>query len=198
MASRATRYGVVGLILGFLPGLILGGFWPTAPLHAVATDRTDNFCIATGIVDENIEAVFLLDSLTGTLRGAVLSNQAAGFRARYETNVLADLARAVTDVNVRIAGENAARKREGAVLRPEVRLPQAPRFMMVTGATDLRRGAARAQPGKSVVYVAEATTGIVLAYAVPWSATDHQTNRASVGTLILWAADQFSNAVVRP
>ena len=198
MVSIPRRGWIIGLSLGLLPGLILGGLWTNTPLHAVATDRTKDFCMATGIVDETIEAVFLLDSLTGNLRGAVLSSQTPGFQARYEANVLTDLARSITEVNVRISQENAARKRDGDLPRPQVRFPQAPRFMMVTGTSDLRRGMARAQPGLSVVYVAEAQTGIVLAYAIPWSPNDHQTNRPYAGNLILWGADQFASTVVRP
>ncbi len=197
MASTRRNW-VIGLSLGVLVGLILGGFWPNTRLHAVATDHMENFCMATGYVDESVEAVFFLDSLTGALRGGVLSNQTPGFQARYEANVLADLARTVTEANVRIGQENTVRKREGVLPQPEVRLPKAPRFMMVTGAMDLRRGAARAQPGRSVIYVLETTTGVVLAYAVPWSSSDHQSNRPSAAPLILWGADRIASPLARP
>ena len=177
MAFLGRKSYFVGLTLGMLTGLILGGLWPTTPLHAVATDRAEGFCMATGFVDDSLEAVFILDSRVGSLRGAVLSNQTPGLQARYAANVLADLARSVGELNVRIQQENVARKKEGIPPRPEVLLPQSPHFMMVTGATDIRRGAAREQPGQSVVYVAETTTGVVLAYAIPWSRNDHQTSR---------------------
>ena len=37
---NALRYSrTVWLVVGLLGGLILGGFWPHTPLHAVATDR---------------------------------------------------------------------------------------------------------------------------------------------------------------
>ena len=48
-----------GLAIGLVLGLIAGGLWPDAPLHATCTDRVDNFAIATGFVDDDIEAVFV-------------------------------------------------------------------------------------------------------------------------------------------
>ena len=69
---------------------------------------------------------------------------------------------------------------------------------MVTGISDLRRGAARLRPGRSVVYIAETSTGLVLAYVIPWSPENHTQDIAFQGKLILWAADQFATPVVRP
>ena len=53
-------------------GLVLSGLWPQTPLHATATDRSDTFAIATGAVDDDTEAVYFLDFLTGDLRAVVL------------------------------------------------------------------------------------------------------------------------------
>ena len=39
---------VIVLGVGFVGGLVASGFWPYTPLHAVATDRSDSFAIATG------------------------------------------------------------------------------------------------------------------------------------------------------
>ena len=147
---HALRYSrTTWLAVGLIGGLILGGFWPHTPLHAVATDRYDTFAIATGPLDEEVEAIFFLDFLTGDLRAAVLSKQGV-FNAFFEyNNVFGDL------------GVNPAKN---------------PRFLMVTGMARMQRGGARISPGNAVVYVAEITTGKVAAYAVPWNAALRNAN----------------------
>jgi len=197
MAYVRRHSWIIWLALGAIGGLMAVGIWPHTPLHAVATDRAENFAMATGFVDDTTEAVFLLDFATGTLKGAVLSNQTRGFQAIYEANVLADLAASVNVLNTKIKLENVNRKKMGVPARPDVQIPQTPRFMLVTGATDLRRGAARLRPGRSVVYVAETNTGIVMAYVIPWSPEQHNTDTPVVAKLVFWAADQFATTVVR-
>ena len=49
-----------------------------------------------------------------------------------------------------------------------VKANQNPKFMMVTGRGFERQGG-QMQPGNSVVYVAETSSGRVAAYAVPWT-----------------------------
>jgi hypothetical protein len=127
--------------LGLVGGLILCGLWPQSPLHAVATDRTETFAMATGFVDEGVEAVYFLDFLTGDLTAVVLGRQGRGFVALYGRNIIADL------------GVDQAKN---------------PKYLMVTGAADMRRSVGRVQLSPSVVYVAEVTTGNVAAYAIPW------------------------------
>jgi len=177
--------------IGLLVGVVIAGWWPDTPLHAVATDRMENFAIATGFVDDGIEAVYFLDFLTGTLKAAVVSNQTNGFRAYYEADITRDLQNRVQYLNQRRPGGRGA----GA---PPIQFPQTPRYMLVTGAADIRRGqAARTRPSSSLVYVAEANTGIVMAYVLPWEQGAHSANAPSGGRLTLWAADQFTTAVVR-
>ena len=132
---------LVWLGMGLVGGLILCGVWPQTPLHAVATDRTETFAVATGFVDEGIEAVYFLDFLTGDLSAVVLGRQGRGFVALYRCNVVGDL------------GVDPSKN---------------PKYMMVTGAADTRRTVGRVQLSPAVVYVAEVTTGNVAAYAVPW------------------------------
>jgi len=43
---------LVWLGVGLLGGLLVAGFWPSVPLHAVATDKIDTFSMATGHVDD--------------------------------------------------------------------------------------------------------------------------------------------------
>ncbi len=137
------------LVIGLIAGLVIGGFWPDSPLHAVATDRNDTFAMATGPLDDDIEAVFFLDFLTGDLRVAVL-NRMGAFTIFYEHNVMQDL---------------------------QVNPAKKPRFLMTTGMATLQRRGAAMQMGRSVVYVAEVTTGNVAAYGVPWSNAARNGNR---------------------
>lgn len=189
----------VWLLLGLLVGVSVAHFWPETPLHATATDRVQNFAIATGPVDENMEAVFFLDFLTGTLKAAVLSKdpRTPQFRARYEANINADLVKTITLLNGERGGGRKGRGAAGGA--GQVQVPQNPSYMMVTGGVTIQATAAagRTPPGRCVVYVAETNTGIVMAYAIPWSTQDASANRPFAGPLVLWAADQFTTAVVR-
>ena len=137
---------VTWLMLGMLGGLVVGlnfaGLWPQIPVHAVATHGQENFAICTGPMDSDTEGVYLLDFLTGDLKCAVLSHQTGKFNSLFETNVAKDL-----EV---VSGKN-------------------PKFLMVTGVTDLSRGAQQLQPSKAIVYVAEVTSGNVAAYGIMWS-----------------------------
>jgi hypothetical protein len=150
LSSGRSTWLVIGLLLG---SLITSGLWPHTPLHAVATDRLDTFAIATGPVDEDVEAVYFLDFLTGDLKALVVSKIGGKFRAFFTYNVLADL---------------------GVDLRKN------PRFLMVTGLANLRaRGGTNVQPSRSIVYVAEVTSGKVAAYAVPWSSSLHAAGQST-------------------
>ncbi len=184
--TSLRKYGwTVGVVIGLLAGLMIAGLWPDTPLHAVATDRSDSFALATGFVDQDVEAVYYLDSLTGTLRAAVLSNRTQRFQAMFETNIHADLAKVIQAKSARGGGTG-------------VQMPQNPNYIMVTGMADIRRSAGqRLRPGQSVLYVAETNTGIVLAYVVPWSAERHSADQPQIDKLQLWAGDQFSTAVIR-
>jgi hypothetical protein len=144
---------------GVLAGLVLGGLWPTTPLHAVATDRQESFVIATGYCDENVEAVWFLDFLTGDLRAVALSKQNGKFNAYFARNILQDL------------GVNPNKN---------------PKYLMTTGLADLRRtGGARLSPSRSILYVAEITTGALGAYSIPWSAAQWVAGQRQSGDIVL-------------
>lgn len=170
-AAKRSRGGwlVAGVLLGLFAGSFLPG-WPDTPLHAVATDRYDNFAIATGSLDEDIEAVYFLDFLTGDLMGAALGIQTGRFIAFYKYNILGDF------------GVDASKN---------------PRFLMVTGFANLVRGGARMQPANSVIYVAELTTGKVAAYSIPWDPTSHRRNQPVMGTFARLDVQQFRNVAIR-
>ncbi len=139
---RFVSSRIAWLGIGLLGGLILGGMWPQTPLHAVATDRSKSFAMATGPVDEEVEAVYFLDFLTGDLTAVVMGRQGNGFTAFFRYNVLDDL---------------------------EVNPSKNPQYLMATGMVNLRRGASRQQPSVAAVYVSEVTSGQLAAYVIPWN-----------------------------
>jgi hypothetical protein len=157
---------VAGLIVGAVALLVV----PHRPLDAVATDRQENFAIATGPVDEDIEAVYFLDFLTGSLKAAVLSTATGTFMSAYETNVLNDLG-----------------------VEPD----KQPKYLMVTGLANLRRTGGTFQPGLAVVYVAEVTSGKVAAYAIPYSRGQANVAKPVRGSLIKLDVIPFRTAAVR-
>jgi hypothetical protein len=146
-------------------GLILGGFWPHTPLYAVATDRIDTFAMATGPLDDKVEAVYFLDFLTGDLTAVVLGVQPGTWTGYFHTNVSSDL------------GVDPQRN---------------PKFMMVTGIVNLRRGGgSRQQPGVAMCYVAEVTSGKVAAYTVPWSPSMFSAGQPQNGPLVRVGVTRF-------
>lgn len=163
---RRISYMAAGLAVavGLILGLTIGGLWPQTSLHAMATDRVDTFAIATGLVDDDVEAVYFLDFLTGDLRALVMGKQAGGFCGFYTFNVANHL------------GIDPAKN---------------PRYLMVTGISSLRRGGSRMQLSRAVVYVAEVTTGKVAAYAIPWNPSMAAAGQTMRGNLIPVAIDQF-------
>jgi hypothetical protein len=157
----------IGVGCGLLAGILLSGAWPQTPLHATATDRTDSFAMASGLVDDNVEAVYFLDFVTGDLNAVVMGRQSGHFTAYFKANVAADM------------GIDNAKN---------------PRYMMVTGTADLRR-ASRLQYSEAVIYVAEVSTGKVAAYAIPWTQSLQQGGQGAVQPLVPVASTRFRNGV---
>lgn len=138
---------VAWLAAGVVGGLAVAYFWPHEPAFATNADRDGQFAMVTvpvgtsaaGISDP-MDGVFVLDFLTGQLKGAVLNRQNGKFTSFY----LRDLAK---DFNV----------------DPE----KEPHYAMVTGYAQLAgRGGATFASG--VVYIGELSSGRIHAYAFPW------------------------------
>jgi hypothetical protein len=133
---------VVWLVVGLIGGLGIATFWPHEPALASATDRTQQFAMATVSVNAitPLEGIFVLDFLTGTLRGAVLNEQTAKFSQFYLRNVAQDF---------------------------QVDPKKEPRYAIVTGVANIN-----SRPGfqaaNGVVYVAELSSGKVAAYGFPY------------------------------
>jgi hypothetical protein len=162
---RSMVWGLgIGIGLGMLAALLMSGVWPQTPLHASATDRSETFAMASGYVDEDVEGVYFLDFYTGELNAVVMGRQSNHFTAYFKANVNADL------------GIDPAKN---------------PRFMMITGMADLRRAGSRIQTSRAMVYVAEITSGKVIAYAIPWSTSLQQGGQGAVQPLIPISTTRF-------
>ena len=138
-------------------------------VHASATHGEDNFAIATGLVDDDLEGFFFLDFLTGDLRAATISRRNGKFTGFFEYNVTQDFG---------VMAQN-------------------PKYLMVTGLVDLPRGRGESQISRSVIYVAEATSGQVFAYALPYSSTLNAAGRPQTGSFYLVDGGPFRTAFVR-
>src|SRR5690242_4859125 len=166
--SRSAYLGA-GLVIGLIIGLNLEGLWPSMPLHAAATHGIDKFAIATGLVDSSVEALYFLDFLTGDMRAAVINPKNGKFNAFFTRNIAADF---------QGAGRNSG-------------------YLMVTGSVNMPRGSNSFQYADSIVYVAEASTGQVAAYTIPWNSSLHAAQKVQYGEFVPLDVQQFRTAFVR-
>lgn len=157
----ALRSGVV-VAMAALSGVFIGSRWlaePTADVsslpvaHAVSANADDAFAVCTAPIDGSTEGFFMLDFQTGDLSGGVLSQSTGTFTGAYRCNVLTDL-----------GFEPGAAKQ--------------PRFLLVSGVSNLRRSPA-GPLGQSVLYVTDSSTGRTAAYGIPWSSQQAQKGFAS-------------------
>jgi hypothetical protein len=166
---------LVWLVAGILIGLFCGGFLgglTHSPLHAVATDRQDNFAIATVPLNEDQEAVVFLDFLTGDLKATVFNvvrTPVPTVGVIYTKNILQDL------------GVDATKN---------------PKFLMVSGRLQLRPQGQMIYSG-SVIYVAEVNSGKVGVYAMPYNNTGLQQAHEVAGQFQTVYVGPFRQAVVR-
>lgn len=153
---------VAGMGMAAVLGVLIGAGWAGGPAlpkaFAVTSLADDGFAVCTTPVDPNAEGFFVLDFETGDLSGGVLSPNTSKFAASYKYNVLNDL------------GFKAGQAKN-------------PRFLLVAGAADLRRG--RVPLAQSVLYVTDSSTGVTAAYGIPWSQQQSAGNAPFVGELVL-------------
>jgi hypothetical protein len=172
---RGNKFGlitgrgiVLGIAIGLIIGLMAGGLWPRTPLHASATDRTESIIIATGQVDVDVEAIYILDTVSGELQSLVMSKNAGQFCGFFSINVAENLGIA--------ADRN-------------------PKYAMVTGNVNLRSSGSIMQPSQAVVYVAEASSGKVGAYVIPVNPSKTVSGQKMVQKLVPVAIDQFRQPI---
>jgi hypothetical protein len=159
----------LGIIIGAVVTANVVGLWPQIPVHATATHGQENFAIATGPIGIDIEAVYILDYLTGELKAAALNLQTGKFMSFFEYNITKDLSAG--------AGKN-------------------PRYLMVTGMADMRKGG-QGQLGSSVVYIAEFTSGNIAAYGLPWTMSRAQALDQFMGKFIPLDIMKFRATAIR-
>ena len=125
--------------IGLAAGLAVAFVWPHEHAAAVVGDRNDKFAMVTAQMDvtDFVEGVFVLDFLTGQLRGASINPATGTFTFFYARNVAADF--------------NVDPNEPGT-------------YAVVSGRTNLPN-AGRIQRAASCVYVAELNSGRVIAYS---------------------------------
>ena len=169
LAQSRSGFLTFGLFAGLVVGLNIQGLWPNVPLHATATEGYESFSIATGLVDNGVEGLYFLDYLTGDLVGAVINPRTGKFNARFTYNISQDFTG---------AGRNA-------------------KYLMVTGLAQMPRGKAGFQPASSIVYVADATSGQVAAYIMPWNSSMQASGKPQTGAFRVLDVQQFRSQVIR-
>lgn len=169
--------------LGFLAGLLVaaGLFWINAgesrpavqlPVQASTAASNESFAIATGQIDQEVEGLFTLDSLTGDLQCRVINPRNAKFLGAFKRNVVGDL------------GIDQGKK---------------PAYLMVTGTVDFigARAGGGLQPAQCVVYVVDTNSGKMAAYGLPWNRNTAQQMQPQVGELKLLEGAALRNVRIR-
>jgi len=124
-------------------------------LKAMSTHGGDNFAIATGPVDEDVEGLFTLDFLTGDLHCFVMNPRGGGIAGAFKINVANDL---------------------------EVQKGKKPNYLITTGQFNFSASYNNFKPAKCLVYVADGNSGDIACYTFPWSST--VTSSGGLGTML--------------
>jgi hypothetical protein len=161
MERAFRRQSAVFLAVGLAIGLAIGGAMTAGVLigkqsavpdtalselrlKAAASHGGETFAMATGLIDDGVEGLFCLDYLTGDLSCFVVNPRTGAPGGVFKTNVGADMG----------SGEKGKK----------------PSYVMVTGIFQARGGNyGNTQIASSLVYVADANTGTVAIYGMPWS-----------------------------
>lgn len=141
--EHAMQISVRRSMIFFLAGAIFGGsvlyFRPQANVKASVANGNDKFTMVTVPISVGeTEAVFVLNHLTGVLRGAVLNPNTGTFTNHYLRNVAADFETAASTPD------------------PKYAIVSAPAFL---------RSAGPAQPANGVIYIGELSSGAVICYS---------------------------------
>lgn len=133
---------------------------PPVNLHAGTAARTKSMSMATGWIDGNVEALFVLDHVTGNLQCWLLNKRTGKVGGIYRANAAADLA---------VAGKTGT-----------------PDYLMTTGNFIFEGGVSgNNKPSKSICYVCDANTGNVVGYNVVYNEQIINRGGAETGSLVL-------------
>ena len=177
IAHRSESTGSRGwpwrAILAMAVGMVIGSWWrQVPPVQALTSLADDAFAVCTVPLGVETEGLFILDFETGDLSGAVLNQATSRFGVSYKRNVLKDLG-----------------FKPGQVKNPK--------FLLVSGAADLRQSAVPL--AQSVLYVTDSTTGTTVVYGIPWSGQQAQAGQPVVVDLVpLDIAKPRGGGPVRP
>lgn len=131
------------ILAAFVAGSFFGRGQPLPRALAMSSISEGAFAACTAAIDMNTEGIFLLDFETGDLNGGVLNQNSAKFTTAYRHNVLEDL------------GFKPGQVKE-------------PRFLIVPGRASFS-GNVGGRMAQSVLYVTDASTGVTVAYGIPWN-----------------------------
>ncbi len=128
----------LGIVIGLAAGLAIATIWPHEQAQAAVTDRDAQFAMTTCQVNavDGSEAIFVLDFLTGSLKGAAL-HRSGKFTNFYFKDLASDF---------RINPKKEAH------------------YCIVPGMASVNTSGG-ALPAPSVLYVGELTTGRIICYA---------------------------------
>jgi hypothetical protein len=146
MRIRSLQAVAIMVTASVVGGLVVGLVLRAALIphaHAVSSLVEESFAVCTAFIDDGIEGFFVLDFETGDLSGGVLGQTPLKFTRAYRHNVLKDL-----DIKA------------GKVKNP--------RFTLLSGVAVVG-GPAGTNMAQSVLYVTDVSTGMTVAYGIPWS-----------------------------
>jgi hypothetical protein len=177
MPRRPFRLGLaVGLLVGMsvFTGVVLtlqlGSWlgWET-PLEAVASTGGDTMAIATGPISEGVEGLFVLDFVTGQLTCQILNPRSGQLGGVYTRNVAGDLG---------------------------IQQGKQPRYLLITGALQVRQAISNVRPAESLVYVADEASGRYVAYMLPFNKQLLDMNRPQASQMIPVGGGSARNIVL--
>lgn len=159
MRDKVREIRAVWLVLGLVAGLGVSYLWPREAAYAMSNDRDAKFAMCTcpvgGLigVSNPIDGVFVLDFLTGSLKGAVLNLQVGKFSSFYVRDLAKDF---------------------------KIDPQEEPHYAFVAGNAQISgRGGVNFATG--VIYVGELTSGKVMCYGFPWRDTPEPTPVTQLG-----------------
>jgi len=158
-AALASITAVV--VAAFAAGAFVGGDANPLPLprvQAMSSLSDESFAVCTTSIDGNFDGFFILDFQTGDLTGGVLNQNTAKFTTSYRHNVLKDL------------GFKPGQVKE-------------PRFLIVPGRASFT-GNSGNRMAQSVLYVTDVSTGVTVAYGIPWSPQQSSSPKAVMAELL--------------
>ncbi|MEM1227717.1 MAG: hypothetical protein AAGJ40_18620 [Planctomycetota bacterium] len=133
--------------------------WRDLPIaNATAAIRDDDYSMATGLISDLTEGLFVLDHNSGLLQCTVMYPRMGQFMASFSINVSDALGGAAKGGS----------------------------YMMVTGTADFPRSSSR-PVGASVIYVLDTGTGNYACYGIPFNRVEMNANRPQQGPLVLIA-----------